>query len=266
MPGKMRLIEKLRGAWLILVTGLCVFSPPPALAISSVTVMADSAMSNAIAEVARNYSRDFQVVVNTSFTLPSVQEAQINEGGSADVLITPRQQWIDQLKTRGLIDVYSQSLVAKNKLVLVGPIDSPLRLSDGGAFPVPELINQMGGEPGFVVGHPETLMEGVFGKEALRSLGAAEYLEPYTLYIKQLDQMFDMVRKHHAYGLFFYSSTISRDGIRVLEVLPDSAYHPIDYYGVVVAGENMDQARKFLEYLKSPASRKVFRENGFATN
>jgi molybdate transport system substrate-binding protein len=258
MPG----LHKIK---LLLLSALAaILLPPAAWAINSVTVMADSSMGNVIAEIARNYSSEYQVVVNTSFIPPAIQEAQINEGGSADVLVTPRQPWIDRLKTQGLIDVYSQSLIARNKMALVGPIDSSLKADLKQKFPVAELINHMDGEQGFVLGNPETLMEGVYGKEALRALGAAEYLEPYTLYIKQLDQMFDMVRKHHSYGLFLYSSTVSRSGIRVLDVLPEYSHTPIDYYGVVIAGENMDEARKFLEYLKGPSARKVLRENGFS--
>ena len=114
-----------------------------------------------------------------------------------------------------------------------------------------------------MVGNPGTLMVGVYGKEALRNLHAADDLEPYTLYIKQLDQMFEMVTKQQAYGIFFYSSTISHPGLRVLDLLPEKSYQPIHYYAVVVAGDNMNEARKFLEYLKSPDARKVLRENGF---
>src|SRR4029077_20107524 len=95
-------------------------NPAFALAsLKSVTVMADGSMSLAIAEIARDYSRDEQIIVNTSFALPKAQEAQITEGAAADVLITPKQAWIDELKTRGLIDIHSPTSVARNRLALV---------------------------------------------------------------------------------------------------------------------------------------------------
>lgn len=237
----------------------------PAYALPSVTILADPTMGAAMAEIARNYSREHGVVANTSFT-PSIQQAnEINEGSSADVLITPKTLWIEQLKTQGLIDVYSQMLVAKNRIALVGPIDSPIEPQDK-AFPTVALINAMGTEQLFMVGNPETLAEGVYGKEALRSLDAAGDMEQYTLYVRQQEQMFDMVRKQHAYGLFFSSSTISHDGVRTIQLLPESSHHPIEYYAVAIAGENMAEARKFLEYLKSSGARKVLRESGFTVN
>jgi molybdate transport system substrate-binding protein len=220
-------------------------------------------MSMAVSEIARNYTRDRQVGVNASFAPATMQQAQINEGADADILITPLEPWIEQLKLQGLVDIHSQSVVATNRLALVGPADSTLSYDPAQGFPANAIIRQLGGEPGFVIGNPETLTEGVYGKESLRKLGVAADLEPYTLYIKQLDSMFDMVDKHQAYGLFFYSSTIGRDGLRVLGLLPETAHRPINYYAVVIAGSNMDEARKFVDYLRSSAARRVFRDNGF---
>lgn len=238
-------------------------SAAPAHAIGSVTVMADTSAGIAIAEIARDYSRARQVVVNTSFALPKAQEAQITEGGAADILITRDQPWIEQLKTQGLVDIYSQTLVARNQLALVGPVGSPLKIDWKTIFPVADFIQAMGGEPNLLVGNPETLAEGIYGKDALRSLGIADDLEPYTLYIKRRSDMFDMVRQHGSYGLFFYSSALGQPGTQVIGVLPEATHKPIQYYAVVIAGENMDEARKFMSYLKSPAARKILRDSGF---
>jgi ABC-type molybdate transport system substrate-binding protein len=127
----------------------------PAYALNSVTVMADKSMSVAIAEIARDYSREREVVVNTSFAPPRADEAQIIGGADADVLITPKHAWIDKLKEHGLIDIYSESKVASSGLL--------------------------------------------------------------------------------------------------------SAH----YFAVVIAGDNMDEARKFLEYLKSDEAQDVLKRNGF---
>lgn len=237
----------------------------PVAALPSVTVLADSSMGATIAEIARTYSREQGVVTNTAFTSPAAQEREINEGGSADVLITPRLSWIEQMKTQGLVDVNSQLTVARNRMALAGPVNSPLKVDMEKGFPTLALMREMAGEPGFVVGNPETLLEGVYGREALRSLGVNEDLEEYTLYVKHLDQMFDMVRNGNAYGIFFYSSTIRRDGVRVLDLLPETSHRPIVYDAVAIAGENMAEARKFIEYLKSATARKILRENGFLT-
>ncbi len=224
--------------------------------------MADPSLSVAISEIARNYARDNGVTVTTSYISFKEQQTQLTEGGAADVLITPLPQWVEELKTQGLIDVYSPTPVAKNRLALVGPVDSPLEIDWNGKFPTARIINLIGGEPGFVVGNPDTLPEGVYARETLRTLGAAEYLEPYTLYPKQLSEMFGMVINQKAYGLFFASSISERDDMRVISVVPENLHKPIQYYAVVIAGENMTPARTFLEYLKTEAAQSIFREDG----
>jgi len=245
-----------------LLAALVLALPSRALAVDSVTLLADSTISLAMAQVARSYARDRLVVVNASFAAPVSQEAQIKEGGAADILITPRLSRIEELKTQGLVDVYSQATVARNRLALVGPLDSDLKMPMGQHVRTAPLINAMGGEQAFVVANPQTLMEGTYSKEALRNLHAADDLEPYTLYIKSSGEMFDMVMKQHAYGVFLNSSLVGKEGLRVIGLLPEESHKPITYYAVVIAGENMDQARKFMEYLKGSDARRLLRENG----
>ena len=120
----------------------------------------------------------------------------------------------------------------------------------------------MGGEQAFIVGNPEALPVGIYGKEALRNMDAAADLEPYTLYVKRRDQMLEMAASRD-YGVFFYSTLAGRPGIRVIDLFPESSYRPIQYYAVVIAGDNMNEARKFLDYLKSAEAKQVLKQNGF---
>lgn len=234
----------------------------PAYAMDSITVMADPSISVAMTKVARNYSRDMGGIVTTSYLPFQMQQEQITEGIAADVLITPLSQWVEELKTQGLIDVYSPAPVAKNRLALAGPADSALAIDWSKPFPVALIIHAISGEPGFVIGNPGTLPEGIYAKEALRSLDASQDLESYTLYPKSIDDMFDMVANRKAYGIFFYSSVASRDDIKIIGMLPENLHQPIQYYAVVVAGDNMDAARRFLEYLKSDRAQGIFRATG----
>ena len=229
----------------------------------SITVMADSSMSAAVAQIARDYTRTQKATVNTSFAPQKTQQEQITEGAAADILITTKEAWLDELKLQGLVDVYSKTPIAKNRLVLIGGKDSSVTTSYNEIFPIVGIINAGGGEPSFAIGSPETLIEGSYSKEALRNLGASSDLEPYSLYIKQLSEIFDMVANHQAFSLCFYSSTLGRKDIKIISTIPETAHKAIIYYAVVIAGDNMDEARKFLQYLKSKDARKTMNDNGF---
>jgi molybdate transport system substrate-binding protein len=237
--------------------------PAKAFALESVSVLADGNLRAVISQIGRSYSRDFNIIVNTSFAPVAVQETQISEGAAADILITPRVSWIEDLKMRGLVDVYSQTAFTRDQLALVGPAGSQIDANLKNRFPVAEIIRMIDYEPLFVMANPETLPEGGIAKEAMRAIDAADYMEPYTVYLKQRDEMLEMVNKSDAYGVFLYSSIRHYPGIKLLDVFPESTHKPFDYYAVVIAGDNMDGARKFIEYLKTPPAQAIFKKNGF---
>jgi molybdate transport system substrate-binding protein len=249
----------------LLLALLCLLFPARhAAALDSITIMADNSMNLALVKLARGYSSRYGISVTTSFAVPAAQEAQITDGVAADIIITPQQAWIEQLKTRGLIDIYSPTVIARSRLVLVGPETSQVQYDpSSNTLPTAAIINDIDDEQGFVVANPETLIEGGYSKDALRTLDEGDYLAPYTLYIKDIGQMYDMVAHRGAYGIFLNSSTVGRTGFKALGFLPETSYRPIQYTAVVVAGEKMDEARRFMEYLKSPRAKAVLRDNGF---
>lgn len=253
--------------WLLVISFWFVFPAyADVLKLPTVTVMADHSLSTAVSEIARNYSRENQAVVNTSFQTQKIQQEQISEGAAADILITSKKQWIDELKQQGLIDRNSQTKLAKDRLVLIGPKETSVVSAGAGRFPTFEIIRAGGGEPVFVLGNPEFLMEGIYAREAIHSFGANDDLEPYTLYVKSLDEMFDMVANHNIFAICFYSSAMKRDDIKIIDTLPESAHKPIVYNAVVIASDNMNEARKFLTYLKSAEVRKLLDKDGFVVD
>lgn len=230
--------------------------------IPTVTVMADNSLSNSISKIARSYSQKKHVSVNTSFASQKFQQQQITDGAAADVLITTKQSWLDELKQQGLVDIYSQFAIAKNRLVLVGGADSTITIDSNNSFPSSQIIKASGGEPMFVVGHPETRIDGGFAKSALYNMGAMYDLEPYISYIKQIDQFVELITTQKAFGICLFSDTIGNKKIKIIGALPEDSHQPIIYNAVVIAGNNMNEARKFMEYLKSSEVRKILSDNG----
>lgn len=241
--------------WLLLM--------PCAYAFPTVIVLSDKTINKAIISIARNYSLQNNIVVNTAFTSPDIQQEQIMDGAAADVVITPLESWVEELKSRGLVDVYSQVEIASNRLALVTSANNPIQLSLANGFPTAEIIQSMNWEQSFIVGHPQTQIEGIYAKQVLREMKAASDLEPYTLYIKRYDQTIEKLKENNTYGVFFYTTVKDQKDLRVLDFFPENTYPPIRYYAVVIAGENMNEARKFVNYLNSKDARRTLVSQGF---
>lgn len=234
------------------------------LNLPTVNIMADHSLNLVVTEIGRNYARSQNSSVNTSFLPQKMQQEQIAEGEAADILITSKLSWIEELKLQGLTDIYSQTLLARDSLVLISAPENIVSMNiKNGFFPWMEIIKKSDGEPNLLLGNPEALMEGVYGKEALRTLGVSGDLEEYTLYIKSLEEMFSMVRQKNHFAICFKSTMAGKNDLRVIYNIPPLTHKPIIYYAVVIAGENMNEARKFLAYLKSAEVNKLFRKYGF---
>ncbi|MCE2926594.1 MAG: molybdate ABC transporter substrate-binding protein [Rickettsiales bacterium] len=239
------------------------FSARQAAAMPTVTVLAESSLSLAISELARSYSKQADVMVGASFASQQEQQQQIEEGGEADILITTRAHWIEDLKTQGLIDVYSEALIARNRLALVSKHGGAISPRNDGVFPLNEMLKLFSWEPSFVVGNPDVLDEGRFSKEALRNLGVAGDLEEYTLYIKSRAQMESMISQQGMIGLMFNSSVSDNRNLQMIDLLPESSHTPINYHAAVIAGDNMQEARLFMKFLNSDTAKVILRSHGF---
>jgi molybdate transport system substrate-binding protein len=248
--------------WLVFASVLLCSSQ--AFALSNITVMATGDLGLAVSRIARDYAKLHNVSVSTSFAGKQEQAVQISEGGAVDVLITPDVQWLDQLQSEGLVDIYSKIEFARGRLALVGNSASTLSMKLTGNFIAAPLVHAMGGEPGLYIGNPEYITEGKYAREALRSIGALYVLEPYTLYSKTTDEMIEQVTQHDAYGVFNYGQALLLENAKIIDVFPEKTHSPITYYAVVIAGDNMDEARTFMKYISSGLARNALLASGLS--
>ncbi len=246
--------------WLLLLLACPVHAEEPGIA--TVAILADAPLSLPLARIAQEYTRREGVVVAVAFATPQDESGQTVESVAADVLITAKSTWLEALKEQGLVDLHSEMRVASDHLALVGPAASTVTTNFSQGFPSAELITAMGEEPVFALPNPQTLPEGIAAREALRHFHADADLEPYTLYPKERAQLKEMISKQ-AYGIMLASEARQQE-FHVVGILPLTVYTPVTYRAVVLAGENMDEARRFVEYLRSREVTTAFTTYGFS--
>lgn len=244
-----------------LVCWLIVFSQP-AFALSNLTIMADSSVSLAVSKLARDYARQKNIAVATSFINKDAQNTQINEGAEANILITPNKEWLDSLQEKGLIDIYSRIEFARGNMALIGNNNSQLNMNISASAETAPLIAAMQGEQALLLPSPDTIYNGRFAKDALRQVGWLDVLEPYTLYIKDNAQIRQMVSGDNYFTIVPESEAIARSDARIIGVFPDNKENILHYYAAVIAGEDMNCARDFLRYLGSKTAHNILSNTG----
>lgn len=230
-----------------------------------VNILADPSLSIPLTIIARDYSREHGVAVSNAFAETHTQSLQIvDEGVEADIFITTDEKVIQDLKNRGVVDVYSQTAIADNRLVLATNSDNDIKL---GSTDIIAQLTKQNDDFMLAIGDPEFLLVGQYALPAMQKLGWYNKLQDaqknHLLYVFSDRDMHRAVEAKEGYGIMFQSDVKRNEKLRSIMMLPENSHKPIRYYAVVIAGENMNIARSFMEYLVSEKAQGILKKAGF---
>jgi len=221
----------------------------------SVTVLSASSISAPLIELTREYSKNNNVIINLEFSTSLEFVEQIEEGALADVFITPEPNLIKRLKNQGLIDVYSQINLASNKLALVVSADSKIKFKKNAT--IKDIITE---KQKFAIASL-ALSLGKNSYDILKSTLGKKYDKTPILYVSDPSWLIDIIINKNKIGIVYFSDTIRNNKLKLLKIIEKE--DPIIYQAVVVAGQNMNQARNYLDYIKSVETKDIFKKHGF---
>lgn len=180
---------------------------------------------------------------------------QIREGAPADVYAAASSRYPQELYDEGLVE--RPVTFASNRLVLVVPRGNPAAIEG-----VEDVLR-----PGTrLVVAAEGVPAGDYTRAILETLGLSKALANVVSNEDDVKGVAGKVALGEADAGFVYATDAMpvADRVRVIE-LPADAQPPIEYQvAVVVAGDNKDAARKFVEKLRSESGRDALAQAGFA--
>jgi molybdate transport system substrate-binding protein len=233
-----------------------VAAPDPAaqdLTVSAAISLKDALGDIASAFEAANPGTDVSLNLGASGDL----QRQIEAGAPVDVYVSAASSNMDVLSSRGGIDPRTRRDVACNKLVVIIPAHA--------ATP-PATLEDLGTVEHIALGNPKTVPAGQYAREALESAGLWVRLEPKYVFAENVRQALDYVARGEAEAGFVYvtDAGVVADQVRVAFAVDPTSYQPIVYPAAVVAGSRQrDLARKFVEFLSSPAAAAALEKQGF---
>lgn len=252
--------------WMI-IASLALLIPLEAMAkrddLTQIHVLADPSLTIPLTLIARDYAREHNVSVSTSFANTQKQIEAIEEGLEADVFITSRASTLRNLKNRGLIDVFSQTSITKNRLSLVTYAANTLDLIMIPRLPLASILERIDQGFSFMLGHPDFQISGIYGVEALRNFEISGELEPYFVFIQSPVEMQHAIAQKGGYGIMLRTDAARNAQLKILGVFPESSHTPISYQAVAVATEQMEKARDFIAYLNGEHAQRIFNNQGF---
>ncbi|MBT6960892.1 MAG: molybdate ABC transporter substrate-binding protein, partial [Rhodospirillaceae bacterium] len=153
------------------LTAGMMLSPDNAQAIDPARILVLSAASAApaIQDLAAQFSGKNSVDVRVSIGSSGTLARQISQGVPADIYVSAAPQWIDVLQAGGRLDPNLTRPLARNRLVLVGPIESRGTGLLDASKPLVVLRRLDGGR--LAIGDPSHVPAGRYAKEAIETLG-----------------------------------------------------------------------------------------------
>lgn len=229
--------------------------------IDSVTVLASSSMTVPIAETSKLYSRNYNVDVNAVFESSTELYNKIEDGDPADIIVTPDKNLLAQLKEHGLIDSTSKIIIAGNHLVIVTAKDMKFVTDKTDAK---DILNEIYNKTIMTISDTNTTSLGFFTRQALQKMGLWQKFERRVQLGPTSSKTTDLIIKGQSAGVVYATDAeLYKDKINLLATIPDTMHDPVEYYAAVVVGDNMDKARKYLEYLSSDEAKQIFKMRGF---
>jgi len=140
-----------------------------------ITLYAAASTVDIMTLVARKFEDDTGHRVRLSVAASSALARQIEAGAPADIYLAANVRWMDYLAKRDLIEADSRRNLLRNGLVLIAPADGKAGdapLLDG-AYPFSDLI----GDGRLAMADPDHVPAGIYGRQALETLGADATLE-----------------------------------------------------------------------------------------
>jgi molybdate transport system substrate-binding protein len=243
---------------LLLLASFLMLGGGPAQADQELIVSAAASLTNGMRAVAQQFEKmNPGVRIICNFASSGVLLHQLDKGAPADVFAAADQKTMNQAQGKKLIWPESRKNFVSNQLVLIAPRDSRLAVSSLHDLTRPEFKR-------VALGNPATVPAGRYAKEALVKAGLWDQLSPKYIFGETVRQVLDYVRRGEVDIGFVYSTDVVIAQGKVKKVLVVKGHQPIIYPIALVASTGkQDLARRYLEFVLSPAAQEIFSKFGF---
>ncbi len=237
-------------------------APAPAAAdeIKPPVVFAAASMKTALDAAAEAWKASSGKTVKISYASSAALAKQIAQGAPADIFISADLKWLDYLEKENLIRKETQQNRFGNKLVLIAPADSTIKLDIARGFD----LAGAAGDGKIAVCLIESCPAGIYAREALESLGVFAAAEPKLAQAENVRSALSLVAHGEAaLGIVYATDARAEPAVKVLDTFPESSHSPIVYPIAMTASSVNPDAVLFLSFLSSQAATKIFRGQGF---
>lgn len=230
----------------------------------NLVIVADPTMYKALTKIARIYSKENNVIVSVSFDSSDKLISDLDAGEEINLLISANYYQMKILKQKALFDVYNSPIIALDRAVLATSATNsqiPSEFSNN-KITLIEAIKILGkNNIGLTIDGQESFL-GKYSQDLASSIVNTD-LKLDILSGDDKDELIDHINSENNYGILFLSQAKSRNDIKIIT---NHNQNDIGYKALIIAGDNMELAREFVEFIQSKESKAILSDAGFIVN
>lgn len=221
-------------------------------------ILAAASMTDVLTEIADRYKEDHpEITLTFSFDSSGTLQTQIEEGAPADVFISAALKQMDELNEQGLIDKDSIIELLENKVVLIKPKGSELDIAWFEDVASDKVTMVAIGNSDVPVGqYTQTIYE---------NLGLWDQIQEKANYATNVRQVLDWVATKNAdCGIVYATDAAIEPEVEIICEAPEGSCTPAIYpAGIVKDSEYPEQAKEFMDFLKTDEVKEIFENYQF---
>ncbi len=230
--------------------------------VNNLTIFSENNMTYPLVKIARLYSQNNSSTVSINFNDSSELIQSIDAGEPADVFISSHPDWIENLKQKGLVDVYNLTNLAKDRLVLITSKNNhkinTAKINQQSN--IRAILREISNQHNKLIVDSKYTSLGKYTDTVLKKDGVLNQ-KVYRKNIEDKKSIADFINENDEYyGIILASTVKNHDNILVLKTINSIEIH---YQALVIAGNNMSKARDLLKFIKSKQAKNIFAESGF---
>jgi molybdate transport system substrate-binding protein len=244
----------------LLLTSMCLYpgcarqSQTGQSSAPEINVAAAANLTDAFAEVGKQFTAETGVPVVYSFGATSELAKQIENGAPFDVFAAADVEHVKELDGNALLTPGTRALYARGRLVLWIPQGSSItRIED---ITQPQ-VNRI------AIAKPDVAPYGQATVETLRALSLWQQVEPKVVYAQNVSQTKQFAATGNAEVAFLPLALVKPNEGRFIEV-DERLHQPIDQaLGVVKASGKQEEARRFIDFVLSERGQQILEQYGY---
>jgi molybdate transport system substrate-binding protein len=243
---------------------LCIGACQARAAAAGITVFGGPATLESLTEIAKIYEADGNGKVTLVFAPTKTQVGWIENGATADVIVSSNADRLDYLEGKNLLLAGSRSDLVGNRIVFIVPASSPVRHLK--VSPQLDLLAILGRDGLLAVNDPAHTGVGRYAKTALEHLKLWPQVANRTAPAQFARESLAMVERGESpLGIVYASEAATSDKVRVVGAFHTES-HPnisIDCQVAALRTPNSAAALNFIKFLHTPQAKKIWVKYGF---